>query len=509
MGTGSSGSSDGLLGGGVGGIVNGKVPSGDLGNNPQQPSVNVQQQQQQLQQQQQQQQQQQFHQQQQMSPMEMGHRFPNTQHQQMLFNQQQQQQQHLNMMNQQRMHHHQQFLMQQRMFMQQQQMRMSAAAAGQGGGPIYGHGQVVPPPGGSPVPHRRPAPYPNPMYMANKRMQNPTGSVFYPPRPGMVPTSAGNYPPSQPHQPQQQQPSYGGGGGGGGGGYPMNGFSPAMRPGGPPGMQPMMNGSAGGGAGGGMGPYNGAMPNVGMRPHFGSQAGMNRMSGPMYNPGPANGTGGGGGAPIMHPQNQPMPSQQPPQQQQQYQNEHQNMMQQQQLQQPQGQPQQQPSQQQQQQQNSSPMQTELPNVSPRNNNGSSSKSNMVPFHHSPVPGNPTPPLTPNGPVGGVGVPFASPASDHGHSPLAGDHGGRPHPAAPVGPSSKHQEMRLTFPVREGVILPPFRLEHNLAVSNHVFLLKPQVYQTLMWRPDLELQVKTKNPRLTDCVCILQASCVIK
>ena len=136
------------------------------------------------------------------------------------------------------------------------------------------------------------------------------------------------------------------------------------------------------------------------------------------------------------------------------------------------------------------MQTELPNVSPRNNNGTSSKSNMVPFHHSPVPGNPTPPLTPNGPVGGVGVPFASPASDHGHSPLAGDHGGRLHPGpAPVGPSSKHQEMRLTFPVREGVILPPFRLEHNLAVSNHVFLLKPQVYQTLMWRPDLELQVK--------------------
>merc|ERR1712106_149945 len=32
-------------------------------------------------------------------------------------------------------------------------------------------------------------------------------------------------------------------------------------------------------------------------------------------------------------------------------------------------------------------------------------------------------------------------------------------------------------------------EHNLAVSNHVFDLKPQVHQTLMWRPDLELQLK--------------------
>ena len=198
---------------------------------------------------------------------------------------------------------------------------------------------------------------------------------------------------------------------------------------------------------------------------------------------------------MMHPQHQPMPMHQ----QQQYQNEHQNMMQQQQqqqLQQQQGQPQQQ-------QQNSSPLQTELPNVSPRNNNNvngnssssSANKSNMVPFnHHSPVPGNPTPPLTPNGPVGGVGVPFASPASDHGHSPLAGDHGGRgPHPSAVgLGPSSKHTEMRLTFPVREGTILAPFRLEHNLAVSNHVFVLKPQVYQTLMWRPDLELQVRVSE-----------------
>ena len=192
----------------------------------------------------------------------------------------------------------------------------------------------------------------------------------------------------------------------------------------------------------------------------------------------------------MHPQHQPMPPQQ-----QHYQNEHQNMMQQQQqqLQQQQGQPQQQ-------QQNSSPLQTELPNVSPRNNNNvngnsssSANKSNMVPFnHHSPVPGNPTPPLTPNGPVGGVGVPFASPASDHGHSPLAGDHGSRNLGPPSSSSASKHAEMRLTFPVREGTILAPFRLEHNLAVSNHVFVLKPQVYQTLMWRPDLELQVRVRG-----------------
>ena len=38
------------------------------------------------------------------------------------------------------------------------------------------------------------------------------------------------------------------------------------------------------------------------------------------------------------------------------------------------------------------------------------------------------------------------------------------------------EPRLTFPVKDGVILAPFRLEHNLAVSNHIFQLKPQVFR---------------------------------
>lgn len=55
--------------------------------------------------------------------------------------------------------------------------------------------------------------------------------------------------------------------------------------------------------------------------------------------------------------------------------------------------------------------------------------------------------------------------------------------------SEDDELRLTFPVRDGIILAPFRLEHNLAVSNHVFHLKPSVHQTLMWRTDLELQLK--------------------
>lgn len=50
-------------------------------------------------------------------------------------------------------------------------------------------------------------------------------------------------------------------------------------------------------------------------------------------------------------------------------------------------------------------------------------------------------------------------------------------------------MCLTFPVRDGIILEPFRLEHNLVVSNHVFHLRQSVYETLMWRSDLELQLK--------------------
>ncbi|XP_017043596.1 zinc finger MIZ domain-containing protein 2 isoform X2 [Drosophila ficusphila] len=88
------------------------------------------------------------------------------------------------------------------------------------------------------------------------------------------------------------------------------------------------------------------------------------------------------------------------------------------------------------------------------------------YQHSPVPGNPTPPLTP-----ACSVPYVSPNPD----------------IKPVMDNS--EEMRLTFPVRDGVILAPFRLLHNLSVSNHVFHLKQNVYNTLMCRTDLELQLK--------------------
>ncbi|NXT06528.1 ZMIZ2 protein, partial [Prunella fulvescens] len=107
------------------------------------------------------------------------------------------------------------------------------------------------------------------------------------------------------------------------------------------------------------------------------------------------------------------------------------------------------------------------------------------YPSSPLAGNPTPPMTP-----GSGIPaYASPGQDV-KSPFLADM--KPsvaplHPS-PSGPTAG-EELRLTFPVRDGVVLEPFRLQHNLAVSNHVFQLRDSVYKTLMMRPDLELQFK--------------------
>ncbi|KAM9215743.1 zinc finger MIZ domain-containing protein 2 [Leptosomus discolor] len=107
------------------------------------------------------------------------------------------------------------------------------------------------------------------------------------------------------------------------------------------------------------------------------------------------------------------------------------------------------------------------------------------YPSSPLAGNPTPPMTP-----GSGIPpYASPGQDV-KSPFLPEM--KPsvaslHPS-PSGPAPG-EELRLTFPVRDGVVLEPFRLQHNLAVSNHVFQLRDSVYKTLMMRPDLELQFK--------------------
>ncbi|XP_015201822.1 zinc finger MIZ domain-containing protein 1a isoform X7 [Lepisosteus oculatus] len=120
------------------------------------------------------------------------------------------------------------------------------------------------------------------------------------------------------------------------------------------------------------------------------------------------------------------------------------------------------------------------------------------YPHSPVPGNPTPPMTP----GSSMPPYLSPNQDVKPPfppeikpnitalPPPPNAKGKVHTFSPSSiPANPNDELRLTFPVRDGVVLEPFRLEHNLAVSNHVFHLRPSVHQTLMWRSDLELQFK--------------------
>ncbi|KAM6965294.1 zinc finger MIZ domain-containing protein 2 [Aplochiton taeniatus] len=111
---------------------------------------------------------------------------------------------------------------------------------------------------------------------------------------------------------------------------------------------------------------------------------------------------------------------------------------------------------------------------------------MPGYPSSPLPGNPTPPITPGS---SMAPPYMSPGQDVKPSFLPDI---KPNmatlpPPPPTGNPS--DDLRLTFPVRDGVVLEPFRLEHNLAVSNHVFQLRDSVYKTLMMRPDLELQFK--------------------
>lgn len=86
---------------------------------------------------------------------------------------------------------------------------------------------------------------------------------------------------------------------------------------------------------------------------------------------------------------------------------------------------------------------------------------------SPVTGNLTPPVTPSSGA----PPFLSPLPSDSKLSISDRE---------AGPANT-DERRLTFGVRDGVILPAFRLEHNLAISNHVFHLRDHVYTTLMHR----------------------------
>ncbi|XP_065821371.1 zinc finger MIZ domain-containing protein 2 isoform X1 [Labrus bergylta] len=109
---------------------------------------------------------------------------------------------------------------------------------------------------------------------------------------------------------------------------------------------------------------------------------------------------------------------------------------------------------------------------------------MPGYPSSPMGGNPTPPMTPGTSI----PPYLSPGQDTKPPYLPPDT--KPSIISQQPPTGNpSDDLRLTFPVRDGVVLEPFRLEHNLAVSNHAFQLRDSVYKTLMLRPDLELQFK--------------------
>jgi hypothetical protein len=52
------------------------------------------------------------------------------------------------------------------------------------------------------------------------------------------------------------------------------------------------------------------------------------------------------------------------------------------------------------------------------------------------------------------------------------------------------EPRLTFVMRDGLILAPFRLEHNLSISNLIFVIRNNIYQQLISRPEFDVQLKS-------------------
>uniref|UniRef100_A0A1A8F6R6 Zinc finger, MIZ-type containing 2 n=2 Tax=Nothobranchius korthausae TaxID=1143690 RepID=A0A1A8F6R6_9TELE len=109
---------------------------------------------------------------------------------------------------------------------------------------------------------------------------------------------------------------------------------------------------------------------------------------------------------------------------------------------------------------------------------------MPGYPTSPMGGNPTPPMTPGSSI----PPYLSPGQDTKPPYIPLDT--KPNISNQQPPTGNpSDDLRLTFPVRDGVVLEPFRLEHNLAVSNHAFQLRESVYKTLIMRPDLELQFK--------------------
>lgn len=48
---------------------------------------------------------------------------------------------------------------------------------------------------------------------------------------------------------------------------------------------------------------------------------------------------------------------------------------------------------------------------------------------------------------------------------------------------------MTLPQQQPPIIPPFKLQHNLQMSQHPFILQADVHAALMANPDLQLELK--------------------
>lgn len=123
------------------------------------------------------------------------------------------------------------------------------------------------------------------------------------------------------------------------------------------------------------------------------------------------------------------------------------------------------------------------------------RKSQLQYQSSPMANALSPPVTPGpipSPYMSISDPGNNPSNSYDIKPQVVPNTASPQAYEDVKPprlNGENDVIRLTFPVRDGIVLPPFRLEHNLAVSNHVFHLRDSVHQTLMMRPDLELQFK--------------------
>ena len=113
--------------------------------------------------------------------------------------------------------------------------------------------------------------------------------------------------------------------------------------------------------------------------------------------------------------------------------------------------------------------------------------------HAPINGVPPPPMMPgfypmhmpynNTQLNMVYMNMIPKGSVMGQTPVSSTSG----PGQNAGPRS--DELRLTFPIRDGVLLPPFRTEPNHFVSKQSFVIWAPLYKWLKSRSDIELHLK--------------------